>query len=91
MLVPPVLLDSVLTNHWYVKVPPSVTDAITDKVAVPPVGTFVLAAGWPESSIIGVCAFTVGGGGATVTLATALALLAVFEPETLLLVFVIRQ
>jgi hypothetical protein len=75
----------VLLYHWYERVPPSVIDALTVKVAVPPEEILVLAGCVP---IIGVWA---SGEAVIVTSATELAIVTTFTPVTVLLVFVITQ
>jgi hypothetical protein len=88
MSVPPALEAEMLLYHWYERVPPSVTEAVTVKVTVPAEGITVDAAGWPDELITGVCA---SSGTLAVTFATELALLVTFAPSASLLVFVITQ
>lgn len=68
VLVPLEWLAVVWLYHWYVRVPPPVTEALTLKVTVPPTVTEFVAAG---------CVPIVGGAAFKVIVATLLVAVAV--------------
>jgi hypothetical protein len=84
--VPPVLESSALLYHWYDKVPPSVTDAITLKMALTPGEMLATFKGC--LLIIGVCASSLL---ITITVAAELVTVTTFVLVASLLVFVITQ